>query len=449
MATSKVAGLFDMTPSSQIEQNYLNQFLVSPAQMGQQDLYSKIISTMSNAGANIGSSGARLFGGQLPEIIKQEQISKIFGDVQKLGLPKNSQTYGELATRLQAAGYGAEAALAVDKAAEYAKQEQESVRLAGQIEGQDLSNVYNRAVMPYNITKAGADATLAEKTLQDRINLASSEAEKASLQVELDQIKLENATNEQTARQELAMATPNTPEYSAALTRVLHFTNPASLLKEPEKFGNDREAVAREMFKKGYIELSSQQASAVNARLLKNSLKISQASAASLGKDIAAFDTITKDNRESFNAAEDAQTLIIEAAQAKNPNAWEAARTTIARAVGKSKLSNEDIKRLGGTPEIWAAVKDWASKALTGVPTVTQQQQLYAVATIIARAEAERINSYSDRFVAAAQDQGFGGMADVYYPKVTLKRSQGTANKQAPKNIPSWSDWKAGQKEVK
>lgn len=447
MATLKNSGLFEFKNPAVRQQEYLAGLMVSPAQMGQQNLLQQIASLGTNAGALIGYGAGRMLGGKVPGELEQEEITQIMSDVQSLDLPKSSQTYTELAKKLRQAGYTIEAEKAMDKAAEYAKQEQEALRTAGLIRGQDLANELSMATQAYNITKAGADAAFLENTLQSRIDTAKNEAEKSRLEVLLKAIQEENATNEQTARQELAMATPNTPEYAAALQKVIHFTSPQSLLREPEKFGNDREAVAREMFKNTpYIDLSDTQKAAVNTRLLKNQLRISQASAASLGKDISAFETLTKDNRETFNAAEDAQTLIIEAAQANNPNAWEAARTTIARAVGKSKLSNEDIKRLGVTPEIWAAVKDWASKAISGVPTIDQQKQLYAVATIIAKAEAERINNYSDRFRAAAQEQGFGGMADIYYPKTTLKRSQGnTATQQAPKNIPSWNEWKAGQ----
>ena len=441
MATSKIAGLFDMTSPRQIEQDYLNQFLVSPAQMGQQNLLNQVVSIMSNAGTNIGASGARMLGGRLPEVIKQEDISNIFKDIQSLNLPKNSQTYTELAKRLQASGYSAEASLALEKASEYAQKEQEAVLTAGKIEQTDLANQLSKATLAYNITKAGADATYAERTLQDRINKASTEAERAALQKQLDEITLENTVNEQAARQELAMATPGTPEYKIALDKVLQFTSPQSLIKEPEKFGVDREAVSKEMFRKGYGELTSPQAAAVNARLLMNQVKVSRATAVSLGKDIAAFDTLTKDNRETLNAAEDAQSLLIEAATSNNPDAWESARTTVARAVGKSKLSNEDIKRLGGTPQVWNAIKNLVSKAFTGVPSAEQQASLYAVATIIARAEQERINNYSDRFRAAATEQGYGGMADIYYPKVTRKYE---GQQQTKKAVP-WAQWKSQQ----
>jgi len=240
------------------------------------------------------------------------------------------------------------------------------------------------------------------------------------LQTQADQMNVNKQVSLQAARQLMSEYPKGSAEYNAALDNILAIQSPSSLTPKPVNFGTDREAYSSAMYGgKSFKDLTPTEQADVNLKLKEKSVTVARAGAYELGKDLTAFDDAIKDNTVSFQAAQSAKKLLREAKASNNPDAWEAARTTVARAVGKSKLSNEDIKRLGGSPEIVQAVKDITSKAFTGTPTIDTKNKLYAVASIIERFEAEQINKQADRFTAAAAEAGFSKDPGVYFPKVT------------------------------
>ena len=504
---AQIQGLFGTSSPSKIEQDYLNQFLVSPAQMGQQGLLQQVVSLMSNAGANIGAQGSRMLGGQLPEIQERETISQVYQDVKNLGLKNNSEVYTELAKRLADKGLTDKASIASTKAAEYQQQELKNKETNLNIEGKTLENTLNRAtIMPKvkaaflandtaeaALKKAKQDYELANqinptKVAQAKQNLATAqqayaqtdktnpialaqakqalaaaqqaykqantinplEVQKAqqaiinsqqafaktkaemaqfealnpgvlaqaALETQAALMDVDKEVSLQAARQIMSQYSPGSPESNAALNNILAIESPSSLTPKPVNFGVDREAYSSAMYGgKQFKDLTPTEQAAVNLTLKEKSVTVARAGAYEIGKDLTAFDKAIKDNTVSFQAAQTAKTLLREAKASNNPDAWEAARTTVARAVGKSKLSNEDIKRLGGSPEIVQAVKDITSKAFTGTPTIDTKNKLYAVASIIERFEAEQINKQADRFTAAAAEAGFSKDPGVYFPK--------------------------------
>jgi hypothetical protein len=243
--------------------------------------------------------------------------------------------------------------------------------------------------------------------------------EQARLQTQADQMNVDKGVSLKASQQIMSEFTPGSPEYNAALNNILAIESPSSLTPKPVNFGVDREAYSSAMYGgKQFKDLTPTEQAAVNLTLKEKSVAVARAGAYEIGKDLKAFDDAIKDNTVSFQAAQSAKKLLQEAKASNNPDAWEAARTTVARAVGKSKLSNEDIKRLGGSPEIVQAVKDITSKAFTGTPTLDTQRKLYATAAIIERFEAEQINKQADRFTAAAAEAGFSKDPGVYFPKV-------------------------------
>ena len=504
---AQIQGLFGTSSPSKIEQDYLNQFLVSPAQMGQQGLLQQVVSLMSNAGANIGAQGSRMLGGQLPEIQERETISQVYQDVKNLGLKNNSEVYTELAKRLADKGLTDKASIASTKAAEYQQQELKNKETNLNIEGKTLENTLNRAtIMPKvkaaflandtaeaALKKAKQDYELANqinptKVAQAKQNLATAqqayaqtdktnpialaqakqalaaaqqaykqantinplEVQKAqqaiinsqqafaktkaemaqfealnpgvlaqaALETQAALMDVDKEVSLQAARQIMSQYSPGSPESNAALNNILAIESPSSLTPKPVNFGVDREAYSSAMYGgKQFKDLTPTEQAAVNLTLKEKSVTVARAGAYEIGKDLTAFDKAIKDNTVSFQAAQSAKKLLREAKASNNPDAWEAARTTVARAVGKSKLSNEDIKRLGGSPEIVQAVKDITSKAFTGTPTIDTKNKLYAVASIIERFEAEQINKQADRFTAAAAEAGFSKDPGVYFPK--------------------------------
>jgi hypothetical protein len=243
--------------------------------------------------------------------------------------------------------------------------------------------------------------------------------EQARLQTQADQMNVDKGVSLKASQQIMSEFAKGSPEYNAALDNILAIQSPSSLTPKPVNFGTDREAYSSAMYGgKPFKDLTPTEQADVNLKLKAKSVDVARAGAYEIGKDLKAFDDAIKDNTVSFQAAQTAKTLLQEAKASNNTDAWEAARTTVARAVGKSKLSNEDIKRLGGSPEIVQAVKDITSKAFTGTPTLDTQRKLYATAAIIERFEAEQINKQADRFTAAAAEAGFSKDPGVYFPKV-------------------------------
>ena len=76
-----MAGLFDYQSPENMRAARLQPLLVSGAQMGQQPLLSQLVSQMSNAGANIGATGAGMLGMQLPEELAQQRVKDIMQGV--------------------------------------------------------------------------------------------------------------------------------------------------------------------------------------------------------------------------------------------------------------------------------------------------------------------------------------------------------------------------------
>jgi chaperonin cofactor prefoldin len=106
-----------------------------------------------------------------------------------------------------------------------------------------------------------------------------------------------------------------------------------------------------------------------------------------------------------FDSAQKAKQLINEAKNSNNSQTWEAARTTIARAVGESKLSNEDIRRTGIDPRLVQGALDWVSKKTVGVPNEDIMKQLYVLSSILERDAKMRGDRYVDQVRAATRKE--------------------------------------------
>ena len=107
-----MAGLFDYQSPENMRAARLQPLLVSGAQMGQQPLLSQLVSQMSNAGANIGATGAGMLGLQLPEEARQQQVQ---GIMQGVDLTSAEGLMGA-SKRFSEAGLTKEAELTANKA---------------------------------------------------------------------------------------------------------------------------------------------------------------------------------------------------------------------------------------------------------------------------------------------------------------------------------------------
>jgi hypothetical protein len=119
----QMQGLFGTSSPSKIQQDYLNQFLVSPAQMGQQGLLQQVVSLMSNAGANIGAQGSRMLGGKLAGEIEASYLEDSLAQVEKMGLKSEAEKMAALGDLLaQKPGMGRQAMIARQEAVKLKKQ---------------------------------------------------------------------------------------------------------------------------------------------------------------------------------------------------------------------------------------------------------------------------------------------------------------------------------------
>lgn len=135
---------------------------------------------------------------------------------------------------------------------------------------------------------------------------------------------------------------------------------------------------------------------------------------------ISAFDKTVLPYRETYNSTENAQRLLNEASKSKNSQAFEAARTTLAKAIGENKLSNEDIRRTGIDPRLVQGALDWVNKKIEGVPNEDIIKQMYAVSTALRNKSADRINEQANRAQEAAKASNFKGDLQLYFPKITV-----------------------------
>jgi hypothetical protein len=152
---------------------------------------------------------------------------------------------------------------------------------------------------------------------------------------------------------------------------------------------------------------------------------------------VNAVDKATEKEVSMLDSAKLAKQLINQTANSNNSQTWEAARTTVAKAVGESKLSNEDIRRTGVDPRLVQGALDWVNKKIEGVPNADIQKQLYVLGSVLENDAAARYDAKVKRFRGAAEASKFPGNPSTYFP--TAAERTGGAN--APKAV-DWSSLK-------
>jgi hypothetical protein len=203
-------------------------------------------------------------------------------------------------------------------------------------------------------------------------------------------------------------------------------------------YGADLEAESAAMFDKSFANLTPDERRSVvqkvdNKELQKRTAGASRTSvtvtptikqAGDIIGLVKGYEDLTKPEREMLRSAQTSKELINNAASSNNSQAWEAARTQIAKAVGEGKLSNEDIRRTGVDPRLVQGALDWVNKKIEGVPNQSIMQQLYTVASILERTSVDRINQSAQRTRSAARiaDVPESEM-DVMFPLIPTDRS--------------------------
>jgi hypothetical protein len=149
---------------------------------------------------------------------------------------------------------------------------------------------------------------------------------------------------------------------------------------------------------------------------------------------VNAVDKATEKEVNMLDSARLAKQLINQTANSNNSQTWEAARTTIAKAVGENKLSNEDIRRTGVDPRLVQGALDWVNKKISGVPNQDIQQQLFMLGSVLENSAAARYDAKVSRYRGAAQASGFPGQPSTYFPTAAER------NQPAPQsNVRDWN----------
>jgi len=111
MAT-RIESLFGLQSPQESYQDYLTGMMVTPQQMGQQNLYQQLISTMANAGALGGASIGRMMGGRTSQEVRSEAINQAYKDVSAGEYKNDWEKLDALARQLEAKGLYDDAAKA-------------------------------------------------------------------------------------------------------------------------------------------------------------------------------------------------------------------------------------------------------------------------------------------------------------------------------------------------
>jgi hypothetical protein len=245
--------------------------------------------------------------------------------------------------------------------------------------------------------------------------------------------------------QRIAAIKQSLPVYEAAgdkdtvnlLNNELRALEPAD--KSPS-YGPEADRLSKALYGKDFRDLTKEQAAAVDKRLEERGLTKARAGAGNtelkMPPDIVgavnAADKATEGELNMLNSARLAKTLINQTANSNNSQTWEAARTTIAKAVGENKLSNEDIRRTGVDPRLVQGALDWVNKKISGVPNQDIQQQLFMLGSVLENSAAARYDSKMSRFRSAAQASKFPGDVTTYFP---------TAAQRLQESQPNVRDW--------
>jgi hypothetical protein len=380
-------GMFDWNYQDPrlLQQQYAQQGQLSPAEMAQLPLLNQVAAMGSNAGANIGVGLGRMFGGRAPQEIENEVMKDVFTQA--------AQATADPIERLQIAAQGL-------------RQKGMEGR-AVQLERQMFEMQEMKAKAQQAQTKATDDKT-------------ASEAEQQAFAGRTQFVKRKMPDLTDTEAQAIAAD-------KEAVRKLL--SDPAMKTQVVES--NGRSLLINSATGETIKDLGSapERGTRVNVGV---SPVIKQAT--DIAGQMSSFQKLTEPQREMLRSAETAKSMINEAAKANNSQAWEAARTQVAKAIGESKLSNEDIRRTGVDPRLVQGALDWVNKKIEGVPNQDIMKQLFVVASLLEKTSTDRINATATQARNVARSVGMEGDIDLLFPTVGSGTSQG--------NVVDWSTLK-------
>jgi hypothetical protein len=385
MANEVMAGLFGVTPeglAAQREQALQKQALtfaqLDPAAQAQYQLFL--------GGNRLGGAIGGMLGAQDPELARVAQRQQLLQGVN----PSDAASLREAASRALAAGDNQAAAMLGQRAMD--------VEMAG------AKLTSEQALAKQRERERAAADPIAQfaRVNADKFTPASlQEFAQSGKYSDLDPVtKPENIKNYQTQIVGVATGT-NEPVYA--------LTAPGEPPKQVVYKMVNGEQVAVPYT--GGVDRSTAKTTITNQ--LKTPPDIAAA--------VSAFDKVAAPEVEMLTTVQRAKSLINDAAASNNSQSWEAARTTIAKAVGENKLSNEDIRRTGTDPRLVQGALDWANKKISGVPNQDIMKQLYVLSSILEKDAANRYDEKARRARQAGKDTGFSGDLDLYFPSANTR----------------------------
>ena len=376
-----MAGLFDYQSPENMRAARLQPLLVSGAQMGQQPLLSQLVSQMSNAGANIGATGAGMLGLQLPEEARQQQVQGIMQGVDQndvAGLRTAAKQLSDI----------------------------------GETKGaQSLIELSNKAE---TLGFARDD----RKTAQDQIKAAATQKEN---------LKAAIGTRVKGLNQAEIAAIANDPKAVSSILNPKVETEVVEVDGRKKLINSNTGVVVSDL-------------GAATTKKTSFSFDLGGGGVKALGNDVDAFKKSVEKPQAAYDAATTAKKSINLAIASNSSTAWEAARAIIVRAQGDERVSNADIDRTGTSREILQSLKNTFSSWTTGIPNEKTQKDLFAYASLLERINETKINSEADRWRKASLGAAdlTPDQLDLYFPKV--QAAQKTPAAKTGGNTISWNN---------
>jgi putative lipoic acid-binding regulatory protein len=189
--------------------------------------------------------------------------------------------------------------------------------------------------------------------------------------------------------------------------------------KAPPSVGQDREAIAQDMYGTDFYSLTQEQKRAVNkkaderAERLKPSLSVTlPKNLKSIGDVREQFTTSVKPYITAANAAEQSEAMIDQASKG-NFQGWRAAITQLAKSVGDSQISRAEIEAYGIDPSLVGSIVDRTNIFLSGTPSQDTINSAKKIASLVKKVNQDRAKQEQGTFLELATQ------AEGYNPKTT------------------------------
>ena len=179
--------------------------------------------------------------------------------------------------------------------------------------------------------------------------------------------------------------------------------------KTPPSVGSDREAIAQEIYDKGFYDLAPDQKAVVNKRADELAERRKPSLSVTLSKNLKSigdvreqFNTNVKPYVTAANAAANAELMIDQASQG-NFQGWRGAITQLARSVGDSQISRAEIEAYGIDPSLVGSIVDRTSIFFSGTPSQDTIKGAKKIANLVKKVNQDRAIQEQGTFLELAK----------------------------------------------